>query len=55
MNGERLREMLGILKHDLEQLDHGINTLYQTLVERETKRIAIIEAIRDIEEMLKNG
>lgn len=55
MNNNLLNETLSMLKRDLKLLDQEIESLKQTLVERETKYITIINAIDNIERMLQNG
>jgi len=53
MSKERLKEILKMLQQSLDHVDEEIYSLNQTLVERETKRLKIIDAILDIEEMLE--
>lgn len=50
-----LRETLEMLYKDLNEEEQSITRLKLTLVERENNRLKIIDAIYDVEEMLKDG
>lgn len=52
LSKERLQETLDMLYKDLSDVEQSITSIKLTLVERETKRLTIIDAIEDVERMI---